>query len=150
MQLLAEASADVNCPVSAAYAYTCNLETFGQWFPGVIAIVAEDTLDLTAAGKSYRETVSMPLRGTEQVHIRVKEAERDQHFITEGNLRPLLPRMEIHFQATGPGTSRIEWKMLSRTQSVLLRATVMPWVRRILRQRAKQGMAKLKLILEAQ
>jgi len=136
--------------VETAYEYACDLENFGRWFPGVIEIVAEDDLDLTTTGKSYLEAVSIPLRGSNKVRILVKEAQRSSIFITQGSLRPLLPRMEIRFNAIEPTGCRVNWRMYSQSKSVLVRVTLIPIARRIMRARAKGGMARLKLNLEAQ
>ena len=150
MHLLAEESVEVQCTVSEAYEYACDLEKFGLWFPGVIKILSEDTLDLAVPGKSYLETVSIPLRGNRSVRIRVKEAQRSSLFITEGSLRPLLPRMEMRFQASGPNATLVTWQMHSRAQSALLRATLIPLARRVMKVRAREGITKLKQNLEAQ
>ncbi len=149
MHLLAEESVEIRCSADEAYAYACDLEKFGEWFPGVIRIVAQDALDLTAIGKSYLETVAIPLRGNRNVQIRVKEAERNSIFITEGSMRPLLPRMEIRFRASGTNSTLVSWQMHSRSQSALLRATLIPLARRVMKTRARQGMANLKRQLEA-
>jgi carbon monoxide dehydrogenase subunit G len=149
VHLIAEESAEIRCSIAEAYEYTCDLEKFGQWFPGVIKIVAEDALDLTATGKSYLETVAIPLRGNSNVRIRVKEAQRNHIFVTEGSLRPLLPRMQIQFRDSGQNSTLVNWQMHSRSQSVLVRATLIPMARRVMKARAKEGMANLKRHLEA-
>lgn len=150
MHLLAEESVDIQCPIEVAYAYACDLRNFSQWFPGVIEIVAEDDLDLTAAGKSYLETVSVPLRGHRKVRIIVKEAQPGSFFVTEGSLRPLLPRMQIRFSTSGRVSSSVNWRMYSLSQSLLVRATLIPLARRVMSARAKKAMRSLKANLEAQ
>jgi hypothetical protein len=95
VHLLADETTDIWCPVEVAYAYACDLRNFARWFPGVIQIVAEDEGELTAIGKSYLETVVVPLRGKREVRIVVKEAQSGHVFVTEGSLRPLLPRMAM-------------------------------------------------------
>lgn len=149
MHLLAEESIDIHCPAPAAYAYACDLRNFGEWFPGVIRIVAEDELALTTAGKSYLETVAVPLRGHRKVRIVVKTAEPDCLFVTEGSLRPLQPRMEIRFSPVAPASVRVGWRMYSLNSSVLVRAVVIPLARRVMRKRAKAAMTHLKRKLES-
>lgn len=149
MHLLAEQSIEIRCPVEQAYEYTCDLQNFAQWFPGVIQVVSQDTLDLAAPGKSYLETVTLPLRGQSKVRIRVQEAQRNSIFITEGSLRPLLPRMEIRFDVSDPGSTRVNWRMYSRNTSFLARASLIPLARRVLKERARTGMANLKRQLES-
>ena len=149
MHLLAEESIEIHCATADAYGYACDLERFGQWFPGVVKIVAENALDMTAAGKSYLETVAIPLRGHRTVRIRVMEAERDRMFVTEGSLRPLLPRMQIQFRASGRNSTLVNWQMHSRSRSAFLRATLIPLARRVMKARARIGLANLKRQLEA-
>jgi carbon monoxide dehydrogenase subunit G len=150
VHLLVEESVDIQCPVEAAYAYTCDLRNFGQWFPGVIEIVAKDDLELTAIGKSYLETVSVPLRGKRGVRIVVKEASPDSLFVTQGSFRPLLPRMEIRFSSLGPASSRVNWRMYSLSRSALVRAVLIPLASRVMNGRAKKAMKSLRFVLEAQ
>ena len=54
MQLLAEQSVDIACPVAAVYDYATNLEHFGEWFPGVIGVVSKDKQDFYAASRLIR------------------------------------------------------------------------------------------------
>ncbi len=35
MYLLADAAIDIACPCTEAFDYTCDLENFAEWFPGV-------------------------------------------------------------------------------------------------------------------
>lgn len=149
MHLLAEVSTNVQCPVEVAYAYACDLRKFGQWFPGVVDIIAEDELDLAATGKAYLETVSVPLRGNRKVCIVVKDAQRSSFFITEGSLRPLLPRMEIRFDALAENSTHVNWRMYSLNQSTLVRVILVPLARRVVQTRAKTAMKNLQLKLEA-
>ena len=150
MHLLAEQSINIQRPIEVTYAYACDLRNFGLWFPGIVEILAEDELDLTATGKSYLETVSVPLRGSRKVRIVVKEAQHSSIFITEGSLRPLLPRMEMRFSALGASSSSVNWRMYSLSQSPLVRATLIPLARRVMLARAKKAMTSLRFNLEAQ
>jgi hypothetical protein len=101
MYLLADAVITVECSCAKAFEYAANLEKFVDWFPGVVTIVASDDVSAAAIGKRYMETVSVPLRGKRSVTIRVREATVPQHLVTEGDLRPLLPRMEMEFVDAG-------------------------------------------------
>jgi Polyketide cyclase / dehydrase and lipid transport len=148
MQLLAEETAEISCTVEAAYGLVSNLERFGEWFPGVVAIESANRLEHAAVGKQYLETVSIPLRGTRKVGITVKEAEANRLLVTEGTLPPLMPRMEILFRSLGPGSCRVTWRMLSRNDGWLARATIVPLARSVVRKRAAVGLARLKKTLE--
>lgn len=148
MHLLAEQTTAVACPVEAAYRYAANLEHFGEWFPGVIAIESANGLDPATPGKEYLETVSIPLRGHRKVKITVRQAEPGRLLVTEGALAPLLPRMEIVFERSGAAACRITWRMFSRSDSPLARLALVPLARGIMRKRAAVGVARLKARLE--
>lgn len=148
MQLLAESTIDIQCPVDAAYQYASNLERFGEWFPGVIAIESANGLAHAEPGKEYLETVTIPFRGQRKVKLTVKEAERHRSLVTEGVLPPLLPRMEIGFQAITPDSCQVRWRMFSRNKGLLARLTIIPLARNVMGRRAAIGMARLKKRLE--
>ena len=149
MHLLAEQTAEIACPVDLAYRVASNLERFGEWFPGVLAIESTDLLAHGVVGKQYAETVSIPMRGRRRVIITVKRAEPDRLLVTEGDLRPLLPRMEILFGSAGEGRCTVTWRMYSRSSSPLTRATMVPLARSVMRRRAMVGLSRLKKLLEA-
>ena len=148
MYLLTENTAEIACPVSVAYEYITNLETFGEWFPGVIAIESANELAHAAPGKTYLETVSIPMRGTRKVAITAVAAEPHKLFVTEGKLPPLMPRMEIQFHAIDSNACRVVWRMFSRNDQFLARITFLPLASRVMRKRAAIGMQRLAKVLE--
>ena len=148
MHLLAEHTITVACSVEVAYLYASNLEHFGEWFPGVIAIESANGLDHAMPGKEYLETVAIPLRGKRKVKLTVKQAEPGRLLVTEGALAPLLPRMEILFQSAGMESCRITWKMFSRNNGTLARLALLPLARRVINRRSTIGMTALKEKLE--
>jgi hypothetical protein len=46
MHLLAEQTVEIACPVAAAYRFACNLERFGEWFPGAITLLTGRALGI--------------------------------------------------------------------------------------------------------
>jgi hypothetical protein len=148
MYLLADAVVTVECSRAKAFDYAANLENFVDWFPGVVSIVASDELSAAAIGKKYSETVSVPLRGKRSVMIRVTDAMAPQRLVTEGDLRPLLPRMEMEFVDAGPNTCEVRWRMLSRNENGVAGRTVLPVAGWVMRRRAKIGLRNLKLLLD--
>jgi hypothetical protein len=148
MHLLAESTARIACPVSVAYQYTTNLERFGEWFPGVVAIESANGLPHGESGKEYLETVSVPLRGQRKIRLVVKEAERDASLVTEGAFPPLLPRMHIRFKALTNDSCQVQWQMFSRNEGLLARLTIIPLARGVMRRRAAVGLEALKKKLE--
>jgi hypothetical protein len=149
MTLLAESSVDIACPVELAFAFAADLENFPRWFPGVIAVASADALPPATVGKHYREEVAMPLRGRRSVPIRVVEAVAPHHFVTEGELPLLLPRMEIAFAVREAGGCRVTWRMSSRRTQGWARWTILPLARRVMARRAGIGLLRLKRHLEA-
>ncbi len=147
MHLLAEESIDVARPASEVFAYATDLERFGEWFPGVLAIRSIDDLAPASVGKAYRESVSIPLRGARQVEIAVVESVGERRFATEGRLAPLLPRMELDFEPTPAGGCTLRFRMWSRNDGALARLWL-PLARRAVRERARRGLPRLKARLE--
>ena len=79
--------------------------------------------------RGFRPAVSR-LRGRPRQPsvTRVTDAIAPQRIVTEGNLSPLLPRMETEFQEIAPNTYEVTW-LLSRDKNVLFRGSVLPLVR---------------------
>ena len=150
MHLLTEQSIEIARPSAAVYRHASNLERFGEWFPGVLAIVSANDLPHASVGKAYRETVEVPGRGRIDVRVEVREARPDAWLATEGDLQPLLPRMEMQFAAPTPHTCRLTWRMWSRHagDDAFVRATLWPAAGRLTSQRAADGLAALKQQLE--
>lgn len=148
MYLLASAAVSIACSRQRAFDYAADLHNFAQWFPGVIAITADNDLSFSTVGKQYRETVAVPLRGRRSVLIRVTDVAAPCRLVTEGALPTLLPRMEIEFRETGPDSCEVSWRMHSRHSGGWLRWTVLPLARRVMARRARAGMRRLKDRLE--
>jgi hypothetical protein len=150
VQLLAEQSVDIARPLATVYRDATNLEHFGEWFPGVIAVVSANGLPHATVGKEYRETVEVPGRGRVDVRIRVCEARQDAWLATEGDLLPLLPRMEMQVEPLAPQNCRLTWRMWSRHpgDDEAVRTALWPAASRLLSQRAVDGLARLKQRLE--
>jgi hypothetical protein len=150
MELIARSKATIECPALEAFALVSNMERFGQWFPGVTSIVATNDLPHGQIGKTYLETVSVPLRGEQQIALTVREAAPGQRFVTEGEFPPLMPRMEITLTELGPRQTLVDWAMFSRNPSMPARLVMMPLARRSVQPRAEEGLARLKALLEQQ
>ncbi len=149
MQLLTEQTITIARSVEAAYQYATNMERFGEWFPGVLSIESANTSPHAQRGKEYLETVTVPLRGKRQIKLSVKDAQSNELFVTEGEFPPLMPRMEIVFQATGADSCDVTWRMFSRNDNFLVKATLLPLAKRVMRKRAAIGMKRLRQELES-
>jgi hypothetical protein len=139
----------IECPQRVAFDYAANLENFAAWFPGVVRISPANGLPFDSVGKRYREEFTAPLRGRHSVDIRVVEIVVPSRIVTEGSLASVLPRMEITFRQTAPGACEVVWRMFSRRASGLSRFIVLPLARRLMTQRARQGLHGLKRRLES-
>ena len=149
MHLLVEKTVAVQRCAHDVFGYVSDMERFAEWFPGVISIASLDSLEPGQPGKAYRETVRVPLKGLRQITLQVREARAPHFFATEGQSRPLLPRMEISLNATTANTCTLSWRMFSRNSSPSVRYLLLPLAKMVLQQRAAQGLAALKLRLEA-
>lgn len=148
MHLLAEENISINRNVSVVFDYVTNMERFGDWFPGVLAIESANNGSHGEVGKEYLETVSVPLRGKRKVRIVVRDLRQNAFFATEGKLPPLMPRMEVVFSRGNADACNVTWRMFSRNSGWLFRLTLLPLARRVMKKRAKAGMKKLKEKLE--
>jgi uncharacterized protein YndB with AHSA1/START domain len=148
MHLLAECSIVIEKAPDVVFGFATDLARFGEWFPGVVAFRAEDALPPATHGKRYRETVTLPLGGRRDIDIVVVEAEPNRRLVTEGDFPPLLPRMEMRFDAAEGGTAtRFDWRMYSRGDSIAAAAMRVP-ARALMQDRARVGLARLKALLE--
>ncbi|MCX2929468.1 SRPBCC family protein [Mycobacterium sp. CVI_P3] len=150
MYTLAKAAIHIDCPVPMVFAYAADLENFGDWFPGVIAVAARDELPFDAIGKRYAETVAVPLRGKRDVLLRVVDVKPPRRLVTEGDLPMVLPRMEIDVEDSGMGSCDVRWRMVSRNRSAVARHSILPIAGWLMRRRATTGLRTLKTRLEGQ
>ena len=148
MHLLTEQTIGIRASAEKAYRYITDMERFGEWFPGVMSIISASTHGHGEIGKEYLETVVVPLRGTREIAVRVRDAEPYRFFATEGEFRPLMPRMEIAFDALGDGACSVTFRMFSRSDNRFVRLALIPLARRVMNRRAAVGLPRLKRALE--
>ena len=148
MTLIAQAETLVNCSASHAFSLVSNMERFGDWFPAVKSINSVNDLPHGKVGKKYLETVSVPFRGERQIEITVKEAIKNQRFVTEGQFLPLLPRMEIELTKQSESETVLQWRMYSRSTSKAVKMLLLPLAKGVMQKRAVIGANRLKKLLE--
>lgn len=148
MHLLTEKTIQIQRPAVAVFDYVSNMEKFGEWFPGVVSIESANDHHHGRQGKKYLETVSMPIRGTRKIGLEVHEVRGHHFFATQGQLLPLLPRMEISLHETGKNSCELSWAMFSRSNSLIVRYTLLPLASHVMGKRAALGVAALKKLLE--
>ena len=139
---LARAEAQLASSAAEVFAYVSDLRHFGDWFPGVLAIEAAHPGGEPGAEAHYRETVRLPLRGATSVAIRVEEFVPGQRLVTEGDLAPVWPRMQIEVRAREATCCELSWQMHSRSPRATLRL-LSPLLRRVMQRRADRAMKQL-------
>lgn len=148
MKLLAQEKIDINANAADVFSFISDLENFGRWFPGVVDIQSEQRNADNVVGKTYIETVKIPVTGKQKIHITVKE--REEHFIaTEGRFKPLMPRMEMRVEPIDDSRCHMSWSMFSRNESAVFSWVVLPIFRWVMNKRAKVAVGQLKGMLEA-
>lgn len=140
---LAQAEARLASPAGQVFDWVSDLRRFGDWFPGVLGIQAAHAGGEPGLGAHYRESVKLPLRGATEVDIRVCTYEPGAQLVTEGDLAPIWPRMQIDIAADGPDHCRLIWRMDSRSQSPGIRLAA-PLLRRVMQRRADGAMRRLR------
>lgn len=110
---LAHARAVIPTHVSELYTFVVNMENYSEWFPGVVEVVSGNRLAHGSPGKRYVETLELPTVTT-MLTIEVEAAVPNQLFITNGDLEPVLPRMEICFEGISPSASEFDLSYYSR------------------------------------
>lgn len=148
MILLAKTETRIRTSAEQAYQFVVNMEKFGEWFPDVIAIKSANERAHGEVGKTYLETLSIPFIGNRKIKLRVAESIRNQRFVTEGNLIPILPRMDIFIAELNEQEILVKWSMFSRSPNKLVQLLLLPSVKRLMQQRADVASVRLKQILE--
>lgn len=148
MRDIAEHSVEIHADLTDIFAYMSNMEHFGEWFPGVIAIRSANSQHHGTIGKTYLETIKIPFRHAQEYALEVKESMKNEKFVTEGEVPPLFPRMTIRFTEISPIVSHVAWKMESRSRKVLFNLLFLPLLRHVMAKRAQQGMVNLKHMFE--
>ncbi len=124
MHLLASCELDIRRTRQEAFARVADMERFGDWFPGVIAIESIDDTPEATRGKEYLETVAVPLRAQRKIRLQVTDCIADGFFATEGAFPPLMPRMGVRSVATDAPGCTVRWRMYSRSTSSVARYTI--------------------------
>ena len=145
MQKLASFEIDTKTDIELCFFYLSDMNNFNYWFPEVIKIVGKNKEPI-GVGKQYIETVKIPLIGFKKITLTVQNYEEYSLFSTEGDLSPLLPRMEIFLSDIGDAKTKINWVFYSRNSSCFFKL-VAPIFKRVMNKRARIASVKLKTIL---
>ncbi len=145
---LASAIAQISAPIEQVFSFVSNMENYQQWFPGVIAIQAADSLAVNTPGKTYIETLQLP-DGEMELVITVDQYEANRLFQTKGDLPGLLPQMTVQFSALPAGGCEISLAYHSRNPELTASNEQVIQLREELSIRAKQGLETLSNLLES-
>lgn len=117
MILLAETNITIDRPTEQLFDYVTNMENYGEWFPGVTAIHSKNDLPHGKKGKTYQELIIMP-DGEDCLIIQVKDCVQNERFYTEGDLKPLLPAMQMEFDSATEDSTHFRLKYFSRNKAL--------------------------------
>ncbi|QCX39050.1 SRPBCC family protein [Aureibaculum algae] len=148
MNTLTSKTVTINRTIKEVYKFTTNMENFKSWFPKVIKIESNNSLNHAIVGKKYIETVIVPFKGESIISLNVVKAEENKIFITEGDFSPLFPKMTIKFHENSSNTTTLTWCMQSRNTNLIFTSLLLPIFKKIMNKRAKIGVQNLKTILE--
>lgn len=149
MITLASASACISAPIERVFSFVSNMENYQQWFPGVIAICAADSLAVSTPGKTYTETLQLP-DGDMALTITVDRYEVNRLFQTKGDLPGLLPQMTVRFAVCPTGGCEVSLTYHSRNTELAESSEVVIQLQEDLNIRAKQGLETLTSLMESQ
>ena len=140
----------INRPIAHVFEFLANHENYIKWFPGVVAIAAADTLPHGTVGKIYKETLRLPTGRHRRIAIKVVESQFPALFMTEGDFAPVHPRMEIRLSERAAQATSLNFRFLSRSQSLIARLLIRALVKRAFARQSEVGLRQLKKILEEQ
>ncbi len=137
----------IDVPTAVIFKYVSNMENYKHWFPGVIDIKSANSLDHGVIGKKYVEKLSLP-SGDSELLIEVDQCDTNHLFLTKGDLAGILPQMTITFSVGEDKRCEVILQYHSRNPELTEVSDIIVALREDLNVRAKNGLAKLKDILE--
>lgn len=140
---LAKVSTRVSAPVAVVFDYVTNMENYGDWFPGVVAIKSGNDLPHAMVGKTYLETLMFP-DGEHELSIEVVQSEAERLFLTQGDLEAVLPQMTMRFSEEQEGTCTFDLQYHSRNVSLSEESEIITALRKDLAERAAMALVNLK------
>ena len=123
------------------------MENYQEWFPGVINIQSANDLNHGVIGKKYIEILEFP-QGTQELLIEVKDLINNSTFVTEGDLEPIQPRMEMGFLKLNKTNCEFSLTYFCRNQSLNDGDEIITSITKDLSERIITACNNLKLILE--
>lgn len=146
---LAKTSTAIAAPIEDVFSYVSNMENYGYWFPGVVAIRSKNNLVHATVGKTYVETLNLP-GGDYELTIEVDQCETNCLFLTKGDLAGVLPQMTVMFSSDEENNCLITLQYHSRNTSLTVKSDFIIALKEDLTVRAEKGIARLKEIFESE
>ncbi|GLQ30888.1 SRPBCC family protein [Litoribrevibacter albus] len=140
---LAKVSTTISAPVAVVFDYVTNMENYGDWFPGVVAIRSDNDLPHATVGKTYLETLQLP-GGEYELSIEVIQSEAKGLFLTQGDLEGVLPQMTMRFSEEQEGTCTFDLQYHSRNTTLSEESEIIIALRKDLAERASTALVNLK------
>ncbi|MGH1541060.1 MAG: SRPBCC family protein [Arenicella sp.] len=144
---LAKTTAVINTPIEKVFNYVSNMENYGHWFPGVVAVRSKNNLPHAAVGKTYVETLNIA-NSNYELTIEVVQCKTNSLFLTQGNLEGILPQMTARFCSDQESRCLITLQYHSRNTDLNEQSKDIVALRKDLTIRAKNGAIALKELLE--
>ena len=139
---LAQAQVTLSGPLSHFFDFVTNMENYGEWFPGVIAVKSANDLPPSQIGKTYAETLNFP-EGEFSLKLTVVECELNRIFVTQGDLVGLLPQMTMKFIPLDEAQFRFDLSYHSRNDELEKNQEMLHSLKRDIQNRANTAMDKL-------
>ncbi len=143
MLLLLDLKTELNTSAPEVFAFISDLANLPDWLPGAMRVEPADASPTEQVGKTYIEQVRLPGGRVRPVRIRVVRSEPGRLLCTEGELPPLLPRMEWRVMPVSSTRCVLHWRVHSRQTHWLFRLLGRPLARYLLRRRGVRGIALL-------
>ena len=143
---LSETKQTLDVSSAKLFEYVANMENYKFWFPDVIEVTSANNQAWNSVGKKYYETLKFP-EGNAELVIEVVEIEQNKFFKTEGDLAPLLPRMEMQFNELAENTTKFTLSYFSRTEPGTLPEDAIATIQKDLTSRSQQAINSLSTLL---
>jgi hypothetical protein len=148
--LLVDETITVNADLGETYRWISNHENYRRWYPGVASVEAMDGLPHGAVGKAYRERLDVGGARPVEMIIRVVDAVEPTRFVTESDLGRWLTRMEVDLVRLPNGGIDVRWRFRLRNRFSLALLMFRFAAGPRLRRRSRQGLSKLKRLIETE
>ncbi len=144
MKLVVDRQFNLPMLVEKVFDYLSDHTNYADWYPGVISVSKRINDEQIGVGTIFDEVIRLPTGGETTIEITVVEHDARRRFVTEGNFKPLFPRMEFDFCSEPSGGTQVRWRFLTRNPSWIGRNAMALLLGRRLRVNADKAIENLK------